>query len=164
MLQFKDIKQNYPIYIFDNQEFSFIQGKAVEVGFPRLEMNPKTGKSEMVIDIAIEADGKKATYAIPENMSVTWAGNLVLSTDKAGLTSEVESAVERAKQIIAAAPKAQKVIDKAPSILADLNPVFKEKQETEQRFNKIEGSISRMEELMQKQQEMMTNFIKKFES
>lgn len=164
MLLFRDLKQNYPVYIFDNQEFTLIQGKAVEVGFPRLEMNPKTGKSEMVIDIAIEADGKKATYAIPESTSVTWAGNLVLSTDKQGLVSEVEASVERAKQIIAAAPKAQKVIDKASSILADLNPVFKERQETEQRFNKIEGSISRMEELMQKQQEMMSNFIKKFES
>lgn len=129
MLLFRDLKQNYPVYIFDNQEFTLIQGKVVEVGFPRLEMNPKTGKSEMVIDIAIEADGKKATYAIPESTSVTWAGNLVLSTDK--LISEVEASVEIAKQIIAAAPKAQKVIDKASSILADLNPVFKEKQETE---------------------------------
>lgn len=164
MILFRDVKQNYPVYIFDNQEFELIQGKAVEVGFPRLEMNPKTGKSEMVVDVAIEANGKNATYAIPENMSVTWAGNLVLATDKSGLISEVESAVERAKQIIAAAPKAQKVIDKAPVLLADLNPAFKEKQETEQRFSKIENSIGRMEELMQKQQEMMSNFIKKFES
>ena len=162
MLLFRDIKQNYPVYIFDNQEFSLIQGKAVEVGFPRLEMNPKTGKSEMVVDIAIEADGKKATYAIPESTSVTWAGNLVLFTDKSGLVSEVEAAVERAKLIIAAAPKAQKIIDKANSILADLNPVFKEKQETEQRFSKIESSIGRMEELMQKQQSMMSELLKEW--
>ena len=157
MLLFRDLKQNYPVYIFDNQEFVLTQGKAVEVGFPRLEMNPKTGKSEMVIDIAIEANGKKATYAIPENTSITWAGNLVLSTDKAGLVSEVEAAVERAKQVIAAAPNAQKIIDKSVSLLSELNPVYKEKQETEQRFSKIENSISRMEE-------MMSNFIKKFES
>lgn len=162
MLLFRDLKQNYPVYIFDNQEFSLIQGKAVEVGFPRLEMNPKTGKSEMVVDIAIEADGKKATYAIPESTSITWAGNLVLSTDKSGLVSEVEAAVERAKQIIAAAPKAQKIIDKANSILADLNPVFKEKQETEQRFSNIESSIGRMEELMQKQQNMMPELLKEW--
>ena len=37
-------------------------------------------------------------------------------------------------------------------------------QETEQRFGKIEGSIGEMKELMKKQQEMMENFIKKFES
>ena len=79
MLLFKDIKQNYPVYILDTQEFSLIQGKATQVSFPRLEMNQKTGK-------------------------------------------------------------------------------------TEQRFGKIEGSIGEMKELMKKQQEMMENFIKKFES
>lgn len=64
----------------------------------------------------------------------------------------------------ASASKAQNIIDKAPSLLAELNPMYKEKQETEQRFGKIEGSIGEMKELMKKQQEMMENFIKKFES
>ena len=64
----------------------------------------------------------------------------------------------------ASASKAQNIIDKAPSLLAELNPMYKEKQETEQRFGKIEKSISGMEELMKKQQEMMENFIKKFEN
>lgn len=66
--------------------------------------------------------------------------------------------------VLASASKAQNIIDKAPSLLAELNPMYKEKQETEQRFGKIEKSISGMEELMKKQQEMMENFIKKFES
>lgn len=47
---------------------------------------------------------------------------------------------------------------------AQLNAMYKEKQETEQCFGKIEGSIGEMKELMKKQQEMMENFIKKFES
>lgn len=63
MLLFKDIKQNYPVYILDTQEFSLIQGKATQVSFPRLEMNQKTGKTEMVVDVTIEANGKMATYA-----------------------------------------------------------------------------------------------------
>lgn len=66
--------------------------------------------------------------------------------------------------VLASASKAQNIIDKAPSLLAELNPMYKEKQETEQHFGKIEGSIGEMKELMKKQQEMMENFIKKFES
>lgn len=73
---FKDIKQNYPVYILNKQDLSLIQGKAVQVPFPRIEMNQKTGKTEMVIDITIEANGKTATYIIPENLSVTYAGDL----------------------------------------------------------------------------------------
>lgn len=102
--------------------------------------------------------------AAPESHSVTYAGHLVLSTEKSGLTSEVEAQKANAEQVLASASKAQNIIDKAPSLLAELNPMYKEKQETEQRFGKIEKSISGMEELMKKQQEMMENFIKKFES
>ena len=120
--------------------------------------------TEMVVDVTIEANGKMATYAIPENHSVTYAGHLVLSTEKSGLMSEVEAQKANAEQVLASASKAQNVIDKAPSLLAELNPMYKEKQETEQRFGKIEKSISGMEELMKKQQEMIEKFIKKFES
>lgn len=161
---FKDIKQNYPVYILDKQEFCIIPGKATAVSFPRVEMNQKTGRSEMVVDITVEANGKTATYAIPENLSVTYAGNIVLSTDKQGLTGEVEAMVASADQVIASVPHAQKIKDKAPAILADLNPVYREKQETEQRFGKIEGSISEMKGLMQSQQKMLEDFIKKFEN
>lgn len=161
---FKDIKQNYPVYILDKQEFCIIQGKATAVSFPRVEMNQKTGRSEMVVDVTVEANGKTATYAIPENLSVTYAGNIVLSTDKQGLTGEVEAMVASADQVIASVTHAQKIKDKAPAILADLNPVYREKQETEQRFGKIEGSISEMKGLIQSQQKMLEDFIKKFEN
>lgn len=163
-MQFKDIKQNYPIYILDKREFCVTQGKATAVSFPRVEMNQKTGRSEMVVDVTVEANGKTATYSIPENLSITYAGDIVLSTSKQGLTGEVEAMVAGADQIIASVPHAQKIKENAPSILADLNPAYREKQETEQRFGKIEGSISEMKSLMQSQQKMLEQFIKKFEN
>ena len=155
---FKDIKQNYPVYILNKQDLSLTQGKAVQVPFPRMEMNQKTGK------ITIEANGKTATYVIPESLSVTYAGNLILSTDKMSLASEIEAMKNTAEQVLASVDHQKEVLEKSSSLLAELNPVYKEKQETEQRFGKIENSINRMEELMKKQQEMMTSFIKKFES
>lgn len=163
-MQFKDIKQNYPVYIFNKQDLSFIQGKAIQVSFPRVEMNQKTGKTEMVVDITIEMNGKTASYVIPENLSVTYAGNLILSTDKTGLANEIEAMKTTAEQILASVDHQKEILDKSSSILAQLNPIYKEKQEAEQRFGKIESSIERMEELMKKQQDMIEGFIKKFES
>lgn len=161
---FKDIKQNYPIHIFDKQDFRYIQGKATAVSFPKLEINPDTGKPEMMVSITIEAEGKTATYAIPENLSVSYANGLVFATDKSLLLAEAKSVKANAEQIIASVPKAQKIIDNAPVVFAELDSSFKEKQETEQRFGKIEGSISEMKGLMQSQQKMLEDFIKKFES
>lgn len=156
-MQFRDIKSNHPVFILDKQEFCIITGKATAVSFPRVEINQKTGRSEMVVDVTIEADGKTATYTIPENLSVTYAGNLVLSVDKQGLAREVEAVVSGADQILASVPYAQRVKKEAPDILASLDPMYRDKQETEARFNKIEGSILEMKD-------MMKQFIEKFES
>ena len=156
-MQFKDIKQNYTLFILDKQEFKVYPGKVIGASFPRLEMNPKTNRSEMVVDITVEANGKTATYAIPENLSVSYAGNIILATDKQGLVPEVEAMVANADQIISSVPYAKRIKDEAPAVLAELNPAYREKQETEQRLGKIEGSIAEM-------QKMMENFIKKFEN
>lgn len=164
MLAFKDIKQNYPVHIFDKNEFRYIQGKATAVSFPKLEINPETNKPEMLVSVTIEAEGKTATYAIPENLSVSYANGLVFATDKSLLLAEAKAVNANAEQILASVPKAQKIIDDSPAVFAELDSSFKEKQETEQRFGKLEKSISSMEELMKKQQEMITGFIKKFES
>ena len=164
MIPFRDIKQNYPVYILDKQEFEIYTGKATAVSFPKLEINPETGKPEMMVSVTIEAGGKTATYAIPENLSISFAGNLVFATEKHLLLNEAKAVKANAEQIIAAAPKAQKIIDKSSTIFAELDSTFKEKQETEQRFGKIEGSISEMKGLMQSQQKMLEDFIKKFEN
>lgn len=161
---FKDIKQNYPIHIFDKQNFRYIQGRVTMVSFPQLEMNPNTGKPEMMISVTIEAEGKTATYAIPENLSISYANGLAFATDKSLLLAEAKSVVASAEQILESAPKAQSIIDNAPNVFAELDSSFKEKQETEQRFGKIEGSITEMKDLMQKQQQMMADFIKKFDN
>ncbi len=50
MLLFKDIKQNYPVYILDTQEFSLIQGKATQVSFPRLEMKELMKKQQEMME------------------------------------------------------------------------------------------------------------------
>lgn len=164
MILFKDIKQNYPVYILNTQDMTLSQGKATAVSFPRMEMNRQSGRMENLIDITVEADGKSATYSIPESLSITYAGNIVLATEKAGLASEVEAQKTRAEQAMKAAERAKMVMEKAPDLLAELDPKAKADQQNEQRFSKMETTISEMEKTMRKQQEMIANFIKEFKS
>lgn len=147
-MQFKELKQNYPVYILDKQEFAIIQGKATAVSFPRLEVNPKNGKTEMVIDVTVEANGNTATYTIPENLSVTYAGNLVLSVDKQSLMPEVDNMEANADQVLTSVPNAQKIKERAPMLRSELNPIYRERQETEKRFNAIEDSVNEIKIMM----------------
>lgn len=125
------------------------------------EMNQKTGKTEMVIDITIEANGKTATYIIPESLSVTYAGNLILSTDKMSLASEIEAMKNTAEQVLASVDHQKEVLEKSSSLLAELNPVYKEKQETEKRFSAIEETVTGVKGSVDELKKMMSDFIKK---
>jgi len=72
-----------------------------------------------------------------------------LSTDKDGLIKEVESMKAAAEQVLSTVDHQKDVLAKASTLLADLNPVFKEKKENEQRFSKIEDSISKIKDMIE---------------
>lgn len=150
---FKDVKQNYPVYILDKQELTFSQGKVMSVGFPRMDVMSKPVNpinTQMVIDVTVENGGKSATYTIPEGLSITYAGNIVLSTDKEGLIREIKAMKNSAESIINSMDKQKQILDKSNKLLSELNPAFKEKQEVDSRFANIENSINEMKEMFNK--------------
>lgn len=149
---FKDIKQNYPVYILDKQEVTLTQGKVTSVSFPHIDTNMPSYNSvsnpQMVVDVTIEANGKAATYTIPESLSITYAGNLILSTDKQSLINEVEALKNGAEQVLASVEHNKTIVEKAGALLSEMNPVYKEKQETEKRLTKMEGDVSEIKKML----------------
>lgn len=146
---FRDIKQGYPVYILNKQDLTILQGKVASAGFPRLDTNPMSGKTEMVIDIAVDdGSGKTGSYVIPEGLSVTYAGNLVLATEKAALAGEVEAMKSSAEQALASVDRQREILDKTTALLSDLNPAFREKRENDKRFDDLESSVNELKDLV----------------
>lgn len=104
---------------------------------------------QMMRDIAIEVDGKNATYIIPENLSVTFAGSIVLATSQQGLSSEIERMKSEAEQALAMMEHHKMVIERSSGLLAELNPHVREKMENERRFKSIESDMSGIKTMMQ---------------
>lgn len=157
---FKDLKQNYPVHIFDKQNVEYIQGKVTSVSLPRMQMpsmNMNSLNNSMVVDITIDAGGRSATYTIPEGLSVTYAGNLVLSVEVDGVVKEIEAMKNTAEQVLNSVEKQKEIKKKTCELLVELNPVYKEKKDTEERFNKIETSVSEMKN-------MLSSFIREFKN
>lgn len=152
---FKELKQNYPVYILDKQTVTFTQGKVISVSLPRMNvgngtmsMMPTSSPTAMLVDVTIEADGRTATYSIPENLAVTYAGSTVLSTDREGISREIEAMRATAEQVLSSVDRQKEILDKTQSLLAELNPAYKEKKETDERFNRIEGDMSEMKSMV----------------
>lgn len=150
---FKDVKQNYPVFILDKQNVKFTQGKVQSVSFPHMDNSAPIGMNKTVIDVVIEADGKSATYAMPENLSIVYAGDIVLSTDKDGIVREIEAMKMSAEQVLNSVDRQKEIVERSSKLLVDLNPDFKAKQENEQRLSNLENSMKELKE-------MMTGFIK----
>ena len=159
-MTFKDLRPNYPVYILDKDNMVFISGKVTANSFPRLN-NGMNGKTEMVVDVTIEAANASATYTIPENSTITYTKNLVLATDRSLLINEVESMKNQAEEILASADKHKMVLEKSKDLLVQLNPIYKEKQETDQRFSKIENSLYDMRLVIENQNKMMGQLMEK---
>lgn len=142
-MTFKELQKNHPVYLLDKSKVEVKQGKVVEVT-PHMNTGMTTIPSgtQPMRDVTIEVEGKPSAYIIPEQLSVTFAGDLVISTTKEGLSPEVERMKNEADTILASVDRMKEVKERSEELLATLNPAVKEKQETERRFKSIEGDIS----------------------
>lgn len=141
---FKDLKIGYPIYILHKGNNLRVEiGKIVAISpsrFPQTQGNFQT--MQMVVDITIEEDGESKTYTTPDSLSVTYAGNeLVIATEREGILKEVESIKSQNEDELSKISTRKAVVSECETILAEWNPQFKERRETEERFTKIESSM-----------------------
>lgn len=142
---FRDLKSGYPIYIFDREKVSFTQAKVIDVSVPHFDShygNP----TEMVVDVTIE--GFPKPYTFKENTDIGYMNNLAISTDRDKALREVESLKTQSEQALSKKEMYETNIEKCSSILSEFSPLFKEKKENEERFTKLEGSVSELKDMI----------------
>lgn len=142
---FKDIKQGYPIYFLDKENVKYYQGKVVSVAVPRYNNQVGatygTQPTGLVVDVTIEAEGATKTYTIPETSTITYAGNLVLSTDKEGILREVEAIKTASEDALSQVERHNQVVTNCSQLLEELNPAFAEKRAQDKRIEGIENEV-----------------------
>ena len=147
-MTFKDIKENNVVYILDKNNLQVIKAKVKNSPIPKIDMNkPNLGlsNSSLVVDLDLEINGKVTQYTIPESLEVTYTSTgLVLSTESSKLISEVEAMAKEANDTLAKEDYFKKVLEKSSSLLAELNPQLKERQETDRRLNLLEDKLSKV--------------------
>lgn len=147
-MTFKDIKENNVVYILDKNNLQVIKAKVKNSPIPKIDMNkPNLGlsNSSLVVDLDLEINGKVTQYTIPESLEVTYTSTgLVLATESSKLIPEVEAMAKEAKDTLAKEAYFKKVLDKSSSLLAELNPQLKERQETDRRLNLLEDKLSKV--------------------
>lgn len=141
---FKDLKAGYPVYFLDKNETKYYQGKVISVAVPRYDSS-QIGISQqatsLVVDITIEANGATRTYTIPETSTLTYAANIVLSTDKDGIVREVEAMKSASEEALAKVEIHKQTVANCNQLLEELNPIFAEKRAQDKRIEGIENEV-----------------------
>lgn len=151
---FRDLKQNYNLHILNKEGLTVTQAKVTQVGLPRYDSNVK----QTVVDVTVEYEGKSGTYILPETLSISSNGNIVISTDTESLSREVEAMKNSAERIIASIPHQRKIIERADELLSELSPTYRKDREIDARFNKIESSLSKMNDTFQEFMKSLNGF------
>lgn len=142
---FKDLKSGYSVYIFNKSTITFTQAKVLNVSPPHFDShygNP----TEMVVDITIE--GLQSPYTFKENTDTGYVNNSVITTDRDKALLEVENLQIQSEQAWNKKDTYKETAEKCAQIRAEHSPLFKEKKETEERFSKLEGSVSELKDMI----------------
>lgn len=150
---FKDLTANMPIYaLVKGDTLKFHEGSIVSVGQQRVEMpQMQAGQMQMpsmknVVDVTYSLDGKNYTDVVDITACMfptekTGAITLV-ATDKDAIVRELHATLKKSEGYITEAekrvPAEKKRIGECKELIAALDTDYKERQETEQRFTKLE--------------------------
>lgn len=153
MLLFKDLKQNYPVFVLDRQNMTYQQGTVKEVSFPHMEANKPmsfNNNQPMVVDLTVTLGDKVATYVIPDSLSLAYVGSnsTVISTDKEAICREIEAQRATSEEAIKQVEHHKEIVERAKQLLIDLSPAYKSSAEYEKKIEKIEGEMSEMRVLL----------------
>lgn len=154
---FKDLTPGQSVYaLIKGDELKYCEGSIVSVGQQRMEM-PQTQAGQMpvplqmptmksVVDVTYSIDGKNYTDAVDIAASVfptSKPGALTLvATDKEAVVRELHATLKTSENYLKEAerevPKQEGRVKECRELIAQLDTEYKDKQQLEQRFGKIE--------------------------
>ncbi len=149
-MTFKDLKSGYPIYLLDRTTLTYEQGKIMAVSPPHADVQPGNFGKTLVEITTQTKDGKQNTYSVSDTEQVAYAGSLLITCNKDCAVNEVRAIKAQAEETLAKVEASRKIVIDCKNLLSELDTTFKDKQETEKRFQKIDDRFTGMEEKVDK--------------
>lgn len=139
---FKELKKGLPVYILNKNTLEYSQGKVVQDATPQ-RMNPTFGQG-LLTDVSIEAGGITKIWTLPADQKVAEMqsdSDTIIAIDKSTILAMVKSIHGECESYLEGVPHYEEKLEKAKGLIIELDQTYKQQQQTEERFTKIEQSI-----------------------
>lgn len=140
---FRDVKAGYPAYIFDRKAVEVKTGKVRNTPMPHFDSHfPGAGK--MVVDLEVETGGEVMPFVMEESSEVGYVGDLVVTVTKDAVVREVERVKNQSEDALKMVDYHRKAVEKCDGLLKELSPEFRERTESAERMNALEGKVDKL--------------------
>lgn len=167
---FKDISQGALVYALNKgSELGYHEGNIVSIGKQRVDVPqmPQVQNGQLptqmpiirnVVDVTYSIDGKTYTDAVDITASAFVTNNLggsaIIATSKDAIVNELRQTEQSIENYIAEAekrlPNEREQLKSCKALIAKLDVAYKEKQQTEERFTKIEAGQKELADKLDK--------------
>lgn len=139
-MDFKDLKPGAILYILDKDSNILSKSSVITISQPHIE-NKSTSVTQLVVDITTNVNGKPVTYVMPDCGSITFCEGQIITSDKLCLINEIK-ALRTQKQLIVDSYEQAKIdIEKYDVLISELDDVYREKKENDERLSKLENMM-----------------------
>lgn len=139
---FKELKKGLPVYILNKNTLEYSQGKVVQDATPQ-RLNTTFGQG-LLTDVSIEAGGITKIWTLPADQKVAEMqsdSDTIIAIDKSTILAMVKSIHGECESYLEGVPHYEEKLEKAKALIGELDQNYKQQQQTEERFTKIEQSI-----------------------
>ena len=160
-MNFKELKKGYPVYLLNKDSLDYFQGKVTQDATPP-RMNTTFGQP-MVVDVSIESNGQIKIWTLPSEQSVAEMqsdSNSVIATDKSVLVTILKSIQNECETYLEQVDSQKQKLNKAKKLSAELDIVYKQQQQTEERFVKLEESINGINKQLSSTENTLSQILK----
>lgn len=144
-MNFKELRKGFPVYIINKDTVEYSQGKVTQDATPP-RLNSTFGQP-MVTDVSVEASGITKIWTLPADQKVAEMqndSNTIISTDKSTIVAMVKNIQTECETYLQGIELNEKRLDATKKLIAELDVTYKQQQQTEERFSRIEESIQSM--------------------
>ncbi len=148
-MNFKELRKGFPVYIINKDTVEYTQGRVAQDATPP-RINTTFGQP-MITDVSIEANNVTKIWTLPADQKVAEMqsdSNIIISTDQAAILAMIKNIQTECETYLQGIDLNKKRLDSSKKLIAKLDINYKQQQETEERFSRIEQSIQGMEDTL----------------
>lgn len=151
-MQFKDLKDGYPIYLFDRSSLSVQTGRVTSVTTPHASSKPGATLANLglVVDVVVNIDGKSFSYEVKDNSENAYIDTTLLTSNVDIVVNEIKAIKNNSEETIKSIDKHKANIEKCTALLSEFDPIYREKKETDDKINSLAQTVANLAAIVEK--------------